>query len=730
MDQRSTLLLTLLLFADRFLTIEEIAVKMQVSRRTVYYDLQKVNHWLQEHHLEPVEHVRSSGLYLPDRTRQHVPRLIQQIDTRQYYYSMEERRAWLAISLLTEERPLYLHDLMERIEVSRGTTFKELNRLRNELADFRLTLTFDRKQGYLIEGSESDMRRAVVHYFSQLLSRDGWHHLVAQIQMYLHSDRGGSGEQQPRTAPAFTEEQLCMVYQLIDQCEKELGIRLTDEMVHQLAYRLILFAKRIGLGKSITMDRDEVAVLKTTPEFKAAKNISAKLAELFSITYPDDEICYIAVNLLGAKVNKLSLSTSPDQDVSLLRNVVCRMIDDFQRYACVFFRDRAALEESLLIHLKPAFYRIKYGLDIQNPLTDAIKEKYAEIFEVTRKVVPHLEKAAGRQAVDAEVAYIAMHFGGWLKREGASVATRKKALIVCGNGISTSRILQAQLEQLLSSVDIVGAVSLRDYESGCYDVDFIVSTAPIPKKGIPVFVVSTILTDTEKETLLNQVNRLDNRQERGNNPRVKAVLEVIRRHARIANEAALLEELSQVLHIRTRPEHNLRKPNLHELLTREMIQCGRADDWREAIRLAARPLLQKGMIDRSYVEAMIRNVEEMGPYIVIGPKVAIPHARPEQGVHQLGMSLLRLEQNVSFSDEEKHQAALIIVVATVDDALHLKALSQLSAMIANHLEEILTAPSPDDILRWIQHYSISNVGNQQRRQTTIKGMGWQNEIFK
>jgi len=90
----------------------------------------------------------------------------------------------------------------------------------------------------------------------------------------------------------------------------------------------------------------------------------------------------------------------------------------------------------MLIHLKPAYYRIKYGLKVENPLTETIKQKYSEIYEITKKVIRHLESFTGREASEKEVAYLAMHFGGWMRREGSQPPPRKKALIVCGNGIS------------------------------------------------------------------------------------------------------------------------------------------------------------------------------------------------------------------------------------------------------------------------------------------------------
>src|SRR5690606_36778323 len=83
---------------------------------------------------------------------------------------------------------------------------------------------------------------------------------------------------------------------------------------------------------------------------------------------------------------------------------------------------------------------------------------------------------------------------------------RKSVLLVCNNGIGTSRLLQHQLEGLFSTVDVVDCVSLRDFENNSYEVDFVISTIPLEEKGKPVFVVSPILTEIEKEKLLKKVN--------------------------------------------------------------------------------------------------------------------------------------------------------------------------------------------------------------------------------
>ena len=123
---------------------------------------------------------------------------------------------------------------------------------------------------------------------------------------------------------------------------------------------------------------------------------------------------------------------------------------------------------------------------------------------------------------------------------------------------------------------------------------------------------------------------------------------------------------------------------LNQLISVETIQVKPSvKDWKEAIRTASDPLFKKGTIHQDYVEAMINNVLEMGPYIVVAPRIALAHARPEQGVNQLGISLLCLKERVSFSKEGRHDVNLIIVLAAVNSETHLKVLSQLASLLSD-----------------------------------------------
>ena len=88
-------------------------------------------------------------------------------------------------------------------------------------------------------------------------------------------------------------------------------------------------------------------------------------------------------------------------------------------------------------------------------------------------------------------------------------------------------------------------------------------------------------------------------------------------------------------------------------------------------------------MEASEAKPIIENVKNLGPYIVIGPEIAIPHARPEAGVNQVGMSLLKLQNPVQFSEDGSKPVTLLICLAAVDNSTHLKALSQLTKILSD-----------------------------------------------
>ncbi|WP_449619266.1 PTS sugar transporter subunit IIA [Robertmurraya sp. Marseille-Q9965] len=134
-------------------------------------------------------------------------------------------------------------------------------------------------------------------------------------------------------------------------------------------------------------------------------------------------------------------------------------------------------------------------------------------------------------------------------------------------------------------------------------------------------------------------------------------------------------------------------------LTKELVQFQeKIDSWEKAIELASNPLLENGSINESYVKAMIENVKNFGPYIVLMPQVAMPHARPEDGVITTGISLLVVKEKVLFETDKS--ANLFLVLAAENATNHLTLLQEISDFLSKeeNIERLLSATNYEEFL--------------------------------
>jgi PTS system ascorbate-specific IIA component len=129
-------------------------------------------------------------------------------------------------------------------------------------------------------------------------------------------------------------------------------------------------------------------------------------------------------------------------------------------------------------------------------------------------------------------------------------------------------------------------------------------------------------------------------------------------------------------------------------------------NWQDAVVLSAAPLLAEQAISKNYVDAIIRSHLDIGPYYVLAPGLAMPHARPEQGVYKTGLSLLYVKNGVSFNSEENDPVYVIICLCALTGDEHLALISQLAELFSDEesLDLLLKADTKEKIYRLISRY--------------------------
>ena len=146
---------------------------------------------------------------------------------------------------------------------------------------------------------------------------------------------------------------------------------------------------------------------------------------------------------------------------------------------------------------------------------------------------------------------------------------------------------------------------------------------------------------------------------------------------------------------------------LASLLTKETIQVNaQANDWKQAVQIATQPLIENGAVEPRYLDKIIEGTKNLGPYYVIAPGFAMPHARPEDGVNKMSLSLTTLKEEVRFGSEDNDPVKFMITLAATDSTSHIEAIVGMTELLENEADvtAITAADNIDDILNIIRKY--------------------------
>lgn len=144
---------------------------------------------------------------------------------------------------------------------------------------------------------------------------------------------------------------------------------------------------------------------------------------------------------------------------------------------------------------------------------------------------------------------------------------------------------------------------------------------------------------------------------------------------------------------------------IEKLLNIETIEVNiAAESWEDGVRAGGALLRKAGKIESSYIDAMVENVKELGSYIVIAKGIAMPHARPERGAKDIGLSLVTLKDPICFGNIENDPVKAIISFCAKDSTSHMEILSELMDLFEDEQFQqlIYTAKTKEEIIAYIQ----------------------------
>lgn len=148
------------------------------------------------------------------------------------------------------------------------------------------------------------------------------------------------------------------------------------------------------------------------------------------------------------------------------------------------------------------------------------------------------------------------------------------------------------------------------------------------------------------------------------------------------------------------------------LIENDSVRLGvTAANWEEAIRIGTEILEKTGAITPNYHQTIVKSIKEHGPYVILAPGLAMPHARPEDGVVRTAFALVTLTEPVYF-EGDLTPIDVFLTLAGADSETHLVALRQVMEILDDedsetgvNLDRVRDCKTKEDIYAMIDKYS-------------------------
>lgn len=410
------------------------------------------------------------------------------------------------------------------------------------------------------------------------------------------------------------------IIEKIEELEQKVGTLYSQESIEELESMILLSICRSKRGFKVKYTEDERKVLEKRREFIILRRL---------IDLEDDELCYL---LKIADGSRRAIGGEANSITEEILDELCKTLN-IDRIRDLEFTSQIAM------HLKVAISRIQNNLVIENPILDEIKYKMSFIYKITAQILNEKKELIGVSFPEEEIAYIAMYFDAIFEKS-IKEQFDSKILVVCNGGLATSSLLKARINSMIPEAEVRSICRISDVEKVLAQehIDFIVTTIPIVVNCYQVIKVNALLSAEDIEKIKKEIYE--------------------KRHSK------KFKYLSKA--VKTFEESEMSKLFPEKLVQFEV----ETKDWKVAIILAVKPLLDANKITKHYSKEIIKVVETLGTYMVFIPGIAFVHA-PAEHVIENSMSLLVLEEEINFGSGNEVPVKAIVVLANKTENMYL-----------------------------------------------------------
>lgn len=496
----------LLLQAEEPLSVQELALKLGVSTKTVRNSVKAWNEQLAAVGQE-ISFVKGVGYQGGETAEKEIERILRADAEAQLGQTIvptnpEERREYVITRLLTNELEhegmIDFYDLADELFVSTSTLKNDIKLIQDKLKDYHLRIGMTQKKGLFIKGAEEDLRSCISEH---IVSTQREHKLPVDDLRFFKT--------------LFSAERVEQMQEILNDLIAGYQFRLTDTAFQNLLVHILIMLKRSRMSQSVTYDAQLMETFKASREYQIAGKIAEQVEKRMHVDL-GGELYYLTQTLMTSR----TLGAREAENLCFA-DTIGKIIHEIRRMTDIDLSDDEQLKQGLENHLKVSLNRIRFRMKIRNTFLDSMKNSYPLAFELAVIAGSVIEQDYDLKPDENEIGLLAIHLGAALERQGLMVRqTTKNVLIVCASGMATAMLLAEKVKREFSGrIQIVDMLPLYEIdEETVEDVDLILTTVPVENirsdKIVQVSIgmeklelerIRTVLEKQEEESLFEDI---------------------------------------------------------------------------------------------------------------------------------------------------------------------------------------------------------------------------------
>lgn len=453
---------------DDYCTAAQLAVALNISEKTARLRLKELDGELAKYGAKIVSKARF-GYRLLIEDENTFKNLEEEEKQSFLPETGQERSEYLLTYLMWHKEYVKSEDLCDFLYVSKTTLTRTIKSVENILERYGLSLERRPNYGIRMCGKESDIRRLVSDYY---------------IKRNCLSEFNNSK----------TEKELLELASYVRELMGKYQIKLSETSFGNFVEYVYVAWKRMQHGFYLEMKIDHLPSI-GEKEQAFAKELISTLEKEGQIIYTKDEEQYLLLYLAGKRMignvveNESNFVIHEQTD-----RLALKMLDFVNRSYNMNFYNNFDVRMTLNQHLVPFDIRIRFGIPLENPLLEEIKEQYSLAYQISSEAAQVLRDHYQKEISEDEIGYFALIFELAMEREQKE--NLSDILVVCSTGKGSSRLLKYKYEQefsdYLDHIYVCDLLELNEFDFS--KVQYVFTTVPITiEVPVPIVEVGVFL---------------------------------------------------------------------------------------------------------------------------------------------------------------------------------------------------------------------------------------------